>query len=70
VYTYENENMSSRKRHAAQHTTRDTQATNSTTHAHGDDLYIFNNISNNRRQQSPHPIILTADVDNIGLNIQ
>jgi hypothetical protein len=38
------------------------------TYAHLGDFY-FNNISNNRRQQCPRPIILTPDDDQIGRNM-
>jgi hypothetical protein len=46
-----------------------TQPTNSNTHAHQGDLHILCNISNNRRQQFPRPIILTPDNDHIGQNM-
>jgi hypothetical protein len=118
--------MHSRRRHAAQHTTRDntthqlkhtcvsrgptcireedtqhntqqetTQPTNSNTHAYRGDLHafenktrntghnkkhnpttqthmhigIFNNMSNNRKQQFPRPVILIPDDDHIGRNM-
>jgi hypothetical protein len=44
------------------------QPTNSNTHAQHGELHI-NNISNNRRQEFPSPIILTPDDDHIGQNM-
>jgi hypothetical protein len=53
-----------------QHNTQQerTQPTNWNTYAHRKDLHV-NNISNNRREQFPRPIILTPDDDHIGWNM-
>jgi hypothetical protein len=39
------------------------------THMHIERTYVFNNISNNRRQQFFHTIILTPDDGYIGQNM-
>jgi hypothetical protein len=39
------------------------------TYMHIERTYVFNNIRNNRRQQFPHPIILTPDDDHITQNM-